>query len=411
MFPERLKVTQLEMRYSPFVMGIKELVAVSNCCFRCCWGTILFVFLALGQNAGAQQDFSTVDHLIEDAIQARQIPGAVVLVGHRGHVVYRRCYGWRSLEPTRESMTLETVFDMASLTKPLMTATAVMQLYQHGKLNPDDAVSKYLPAFGVSGKQDITIRELLTHYSGLPPDLDLTEPWETKQEAYRRAFAVKPTKPASAEFVYSDINFIVLGALVEKVSGLPLDGYSRRFIIAPLGLKHTRFLPLESWIPSIAPTQYDNGGMLRGVVHDPTARRMGGVAGHAGLFSTADDLGVFAQNFLDRLAGRPSRFPLSHRVLAKMVTPEQPSGGAAVRGFGWDIDSPYSSNRGSIFPVGSFGHTGFTGTSLWIDPSSDSYVILLSNAVHPNGGSRSIIGLRRQVADAVATALGLTAVK
>ena len=229
-------------------------------------------------------------------------------------------------------MTLDTIFDMASLTKCLATATAVMQLYQEGKLSPNDPVAKYLPDFAANGKEDITIRDLLTHYSGLPPDLDLLEPWAGKEEGYRRAFAAVPMRPPGERFVYSDINFIVLGALVEKLSGLTLDQYTQKNIMAPMGLTHTRYLPPASWIPDIAPTQWEHGAsasgnpasktfpgdtMLRGVVHDPTSRRMGGVAGHAGLFSTADDVAIYAQNLLDRLAGRPSSFPLSRIVLAE----------------------------------------------------------------------------------------------
>jgi len=353
-----------------------------------------------------QSDFSAEDRLLDTAVLDHEIPGAVLIVGHNGEVVYRSAYGSRSLEPVREPMTLDTIFDMASLTKPLITATAVMQLYDQGKLRPNDPVSKYLPDFAANGKQDITIRQLLTHTSGLPPDLALTDPWQGKREALSRAFSVEPIHPAGVQFAYSDINFIVLGALVEKLSGLSLDEYAQRFIIAPLGLTQTRFLPPAAWIPNIAPTQYDQGVMLRGEVHDPTARRMGGIAGHAGLFSTAADIAIYAQNLLDRLAGRPSNFPLSRAVLEKMVAPEQPANVTALRGFGWDIDSPFSSNRGTLFPVGSFGHTGFTGTSLWIDPVSDSYVILLANSVHPNG-PKSITALRGKVADAASAALGI----
>ena len=372
---------------------------------------LLIVRTACAQHAVAQMaapSFLQEESILNSAVQDHLIPGAVLIVGHHGKVVYRRCYGSRSLEPVQERMTLDTVFDMASLTKPLMTATAVMQLYEQGKLSPNDPVSKYVPDFAADGKQDITIRQLLTHYSGLPPDISLADPWEGKQEAYTRAFAVKPIHPPGVQFVYSDVNFIVLGALVEKISGLTLDEYAQRFIIKPLGLTHTRYLPPVSWKPSIAPTQYDQGGMLRGIVHDPTSRRMGGVAGHAGLFSTGDDMAVYAQNLLDRLAGRPSHFPLSRIVLQKMVAPEQPATGTALRGFGWDIDSPYSGNRGTLFPVGSFGHTGFTGTSLWIDPVSDSYVVLLTNSVHPNG-PKSITELRGKVADVAAVALGIHA--
>ncbi|MGD0735114.1 MAG: serine hydrolase [Terracidiphilus sp.] len=365
------------------------------------------------QTSATAPSFAAEDRILTSAVEDHQIPGAVLIIGHGGKVVYRACYGQRSLLPTQEPMTLDTIFDMASLTKPLITATAVMQLYEQDKISPNDPVSKYLPEFAANGKQDITIRQLLTHYSGLPPDLSLTDPslpapWQGKQEALTRAFAVEPIHPAGVQFVYSDINFIVLGALVEKLSGLTLDEYAQRFIIAPLGLMHTRYLPPASWIPEIAPTQFDQDVMLRGVVHDPTSRRMGGVAGHAGLFSTADDLAIYAQNLLDRLAGRPSKFPLSQTVLQKMVAPEQPANGTALRGFGWDIDSPYSSNRGTLFPAGSFGHTGFTGTSLWIDPTSDSYVVLLTNSVHPNG-PKSITALRGKVADAAAIGLGIHA--
>ena len=357
--------------------------------------------------AFAQQgDFSRIDELVGNAVDQHQIPGAVVIIGHNGRVVFRKAYGERSLEPTREAMTMDTIFDMASLTKPLMTAAAVMQLCEQGKLSFNDPVAKYLPEFAANGKQDITIRQLLTHYSGLPPDLSLEQPWEGKDEAFKQAFAVQPASPAGVRFVYSDINFIVLGALVEKLSGIPEDEYAQQKIITPLGLRDTRYLPPTEWSDRIAPTQYEHGVMLRGVVHDPTARRMGGVAGHAGLFSTADDVAVYAQNLLDRLAGKPSRFPLSRALLQKMVTPEQPVTGTALRGFGWDIDSPYSSNRGEIFPVGSFGHTGFTGTSLWIDPVSDTYVIVLTNSVHPNGHG-STIALRAKIADAAAIALGI----
>jgi CubicO group peptidase (beta-lactamase class C family) len=368
-----------------------------------------------------RRDFPQIGELVNQAIAEHRIPGAVVVIGHDGRVVFRQAYGERSLVPTREPMTVNTIFDMASLTKPLMTALAVMQLYQQGRIGLDEPVAKYLPEFAANGKGDITLRDLLTHYSGLPPDLPLTQPWDGRGEAYKLAFAIAPAGPPGVKFVYSDINFVVLGALVERLSGMPLDVYAQRFIIAPLGLRHTRFLPPDSWLPLIAPTQYEDGEsasgnrsqaggpahvILRGVVHDPTSRRMGGVAGHAGLFSCGDDLAVYAQALLDRLAGRPSRFPLSRAVLRTMTEPEQPNGGKALRGFGWDIDSPYSSNRGHIFPVGSFGHTGFTGTSMWIDAKSETYVIVLTNAVHPNGPT-GITALRGHIADAAAEALGL----
>ena len=352
-------------------------------------------------------DAEAITNAIDTAIAEHRLPGAVVLIGHQGHIVFRRAYGMRSLEPEREAMTLDTVFDMASLTKPLMTATAVMQLFEQGRLRLDDPVANYLPQFAAHDKSSITIRNMLTHYSGLPADLDLSEPWTGKEEGYRRAMDSTPVTPPGVQFRYSDINFIVLGALVEKLSGEPLQQYAEDHIIKPLGLKHSGFLPSAQERNLIAPTQYDeHHQMLRGVVHDPTARRIGGVAGHAGFFCTADDLSIFAQSLLDRLAGRPSHFPLQQLTLLKMTTPGTPANGTALRGLGWDIESPFSSNRGELFPVGSFGHTGFTGTSLWMDPSSDTYVIVLANAVHPNGPT-SITSMRATIANIAASSFGI----
>ena len=390
--------------------------------FLSCWFLLLCVVLCCG-TACAQYNFSAIDSIVNRGIANHKWPGAVVIVGHDGKVVFRRAYGMRSLVPDREKMTADTIFDMASLTKVIATAPAVMQLYQDGKISVDDPVAKYLPAFAANGKGDITIRDLLTHYSGLEPDLPLIQPWHGKEAGYQLAFASVPLRPPGVRFQYSDVNFIVLGALVEKISGMPLNQYVLKYIFQPMGLKYTRFLPPKSWIPRIAPTEWAHGEastgipgshtfpgdvMLRGVVQDPTSRRMGGVAGHAGLFMDADDLSVYAQNLLDRLNGQPSKFPLSRRVLEKMVAPEQPATGTALRGFGWDIDSPFSSNRGTLFPVGSFGHTGFTGTSVWIDPTSDSYVIILSNAIHPNGPT-GVTKLRGDIANVVAVALGIHA--
>ena len=358
--------------------------------------------------------FAPIDSLVNDAVADHQIPGAVVVIGHDGHIVFHRAYGMRSLVPTRETMTEDTIFDMASLTKDLVTATAIMQLYQQGKIRIDDPVAHYLPEFGASGKQDITIRQCLTHYSGLAPDLDLTGPWHGREEGLRRLFESAPIAPPGVVFRYSDENFIALGALVERVSGVPLEVYAQRNIVQPLGMVDSGYLPPAPRGDRIAPTQYidaegnlsNHGTILRGVVHDPTARRMDGVAGHAGFFSTAADISLFAQALLDRLASRPSNFPLDRLTLAKMTEPEQPATGTSLRGFGWDIDSPFSSNRGTLFSVGSFGHTGFTGTSLWMDPQSDSYVIILTNAVHPDGNGHTV-ALRSSIADAAAQAIGI----
>jgi uncharacterized protein YbbC (DUF1343 family)/CubicO group peptidase (beta-lactamase class C family) len=346
---------------------------------------------------------SVLDGIVQDAIRDGQMPGAVLIVGHDGDVVYRRAFGERALEPRRELMTADTVFDLASLTKVIATTTAVMQLVERGKVRLNDPVAKYIPEFAQNDKEDITVRQLLIHHSGLTEDLDLTQPWEGREAAFRMAFAQKPVYPPGSKFLYSDINFITLGALVERVTDTTLDAYCAKNIFAPLLMTHTRFLPPASWRPTIAPTQYDeHDKMLRGVVHDPTSRRMGGVAGHAGLFSTADDLSIFAQTLLN------GNKVLSRLTVEKMTTPQQPPSSQVLRGLGWDIDSPFSSNRGDLLPVGSFGHTGFTGTSLWIDPTTRTYIILLTNGVHPRGKG-SVIALRSKIATAVAAALPLKA--
>jgi uncharacterized protein YbbC (DUF1343 family)/CubicO group peptidase (beta-lactamase class C family) len=367
---------------------------------------LLFSASAFSQTA-LESRLAVLDPIINGAIAQQQIPGAVLIVGHDGQAVYRKAYGSRALEPRREAMTLDTVFDCASLTKVLATTTAIMQLWEQGKFRMNDPVAKYLPEFGQNGKQDITIRQLLVHYSGLAEDLDLTKAWEGKETAYRMAFEAAPVRVPGAAFVYSDINFVVLGALVERLSGESLDEYSAKHIFGPLEMKETRFVPPHSWDARIAPTEEDeNHHLLRGVVHDPTARRMGGVAGDAGLFSTADDLAVFAQALLDGGRGL-----LTPATIAKMTAPQQPVNGTAVRGFGWDIDSPFSTNRGELLPVGGYGHTGFTGTSLWIDPATKTYIVLLTNAVHMNAlpakEKGSAVALRTKVATAAAAALAL----
>lgn len=367
--------------------------------------TAVLLVLFGGSYAESQEvqsaNLNLLDSVVESAIQNHEIPGAVLVVGHDGRVIYRKAFGNRSLEPTRALMTVDTIFDIASLTKVVATTNAVMQLVDQGRVRLNDPVVKYIPEFGQNEKSDITVRDLLTHHSGLAPDLDLTHPWAGRDVGYEMAFASTPLAPPGARFIYSDINFIVLGALVERVSGIPLDSYCGQNIFVPLGMSHTRFRPPAEWLLQIAPTEYDERGqMLRGVVHDPTARRMGGVAGHAGVFSTADDLAKFAQFLLD---GGPV---LSSLAIQKMTSPEQPPTSPAIRGFGWDIDSPLSSNRGELLPVGSFGHTGFTGTSLWIDPTTRTYIVLLSNAVHPRGQGKAI-SLRAKVATAVAAAIPL----
>ncbi len=351
--------------------------------------------------AAGQDRFAPLDALLKDAVDKGHAPGAVLLVGHNGTFVYRKAFGYRSLDP-KEPMTVDTIFDMASLTKVIATTGCVMRLVQLGQVKLNDPVAKYIPEFAQNGKDEVTVRQLLTHYSGLRPDLDLKQYWSGLEEGYKRANAEKLINPPGSTFVYSDINFVVLGELVQRVGGMPLDQYSQTYIFGPLGMTSTRFLPPPEWKPRIAPTERDErtGQMLRGVVHDPTARQMGGVAGDAGVFSTADDIAKFAQALLN--GGAPVFSPW---IVEKMTTPQQPPNLTDVRGLGWDIDSPFSSNRGELLPVGSFGHTGFTGTSLWIDPTTNTYIILLTNAVHIKDSN--VVTLRTEVATAVAAALQL----
>ena len=454
-------------------------------------------------DAAPTPDFATVSKLINDAIAAKKLPGAVVVIGHGGNIVFHQAYGSRKLagEPgldgspaPAEPMTEDTIFDLASLTKSLATATAVMQLYEQGNVRFDDPVQQYLPDFNTANdpqRAKVSVRMLLTHTSGETGDVDLKDPWgldgADKTEGIHRALTTPLESGPGEVFRYSDINFILLGALIEKVTGEAEDVYVQQHVFAPLGMEETRYLPPAkacgphmmrgaaiAWAPApkgrvpvacpagtwstgllsrIAPTARDEEGradpsknpdidyLLRGTVHDTTARRMGGVAGHAGVFSTANDVSIYAQALLDRLAGRPSKFPLTQATLELMTTPQQPGHtlqqleaandaareavaktpnttdpllaphypaikGQNLRGFGWDIDTAQSTARGMVFPIGSFGHTGFTGTSLWMDPASDTYVVLLANSIHTRG-SPPMSTLRGEVATATAQALRL----
>ncbi|MDQ3170776.1 MAG: DUF1343 domain-containing protein [Acidobacteriota bacterium] len=355
-----------------------------------------------------------LDRAIQQAIAEKKLPGAVVLIGRRDEVLLRKVYGLRAVSPAPEPMTLDTIFDLASLTKPIATATAVMQQVEAGAIRLDDRVADYIPAFGKYGKDRITVRHLLTHMSGLRPDLDLGDEFEGRATAIRYALEEIPGAPPGRVFVYSDINFFLLADIVARVTGMPFERYTRERIFEPLGMRDTMFLPPAALASRIAPTEpcdrlawpcRATAAMLRGVVHDPTARRMDGVAGHAGLFGTAEDLSRFARMLL----GEPRRGTLGGtRVLsplsvARMTSPATPESEPAVRGLGWDINSAFSSNRGDLLPLGSFGHTGFTGTSMWIDPASGLYVIFLSNRVHPDG-TGDVTALRARVASIAAAA-------
>lgn len=446
-------------------------------------------------------EFAPVSQLVNDAIAAHRMPGAVVQIGHAGTIVFRQAFGSRKLDgepglagsPTpAEPMTEDTIFDLASLTKSLATATAVLQLYERGRVQIDEPLQTYLPDFNPANdprRAEVTLRMLLTHTSGIAGDLSLDGPWgldrADRADGIRRALAARVEFGPGEIFHYSDINFILLGVLIEKITGDPVERYVRDNVFTPLGMADTRYLPpatacgphqlrgnaiapdpnaatvgecpAGTWstelLARIAPTARDEdsrddpgrnphyGYLLRGTVHDPTARRMGGATGSAGVFSTVHDVGMFAQALLDRLAGRPSTFPLTRSTLEVMTTPQQPGhtaeqldaantaareaiastpnttdpllapnypaiSGQDLRGFGWDIDTGQSRPRGMIFPIGSFGHTGFTGTTLWIDPGSDTYVVVLANVIHQRGGP-PIARLSGDIATVTARALHL----
>ena len=359
------------------------------------------------------QNMARIDGLVADAIAAKAAPGAVVLVGRGDQTTYEKAYGSRATVPSQEPMTLDTVFDVASLTKVVATTTAVMTLIEQGRVRLNDPVASFVPGFDRYGKGGITVRHLLTHVSGLRPDVDL-HPWTGYDAALALAVDEVPTAAPGDQFVYSDINFFLLGDIVARVTGQSLDAYLRRAVFEPLGMRDTGFLPAASLRPRIAPTERcadqdawpckrPDAPPLRGVVHDPTARRMGGIAGHAGLFSTARDLQRFARMLINGGELDGVRV-LSAATVARMITPVQMPANAGTRGLGWDIDTSFSSNRGDLFPIGSYGHTGFTGTSIWIDPASKSYVIFLSSRLHPDGvGDVGV--LRSRIATIAAAAL------
>jgi CubicO group peptidase (beta-lactamase class C family) len=359
---------------------------------------------------------NSIDAVVAKAIKADELPGAVVLIARHGQIAYFKAFGNRSVRPKPEPMTVDTIFDMSSLTKVAATTPSIMLLVENGTLRLEDKVKRYLPNFSGGGKDNITLRQLLTHYSGLQPDFDLSRQWFGYPAALEELWKINTVSDPGKEFTYSDLNFIALGEIVHAVTGETLDVFARKHVFTPLDMKDTCFRPPEKMIPLIAPTEtrrntlkYLKGQssqalpdvMLRGEVHDPTAWRMGGVAGHAGLFSSAQDLAIYAQMLLDRGVYMGGRF-LSSATIQAMTSPQSPDHASQVRGYGWDIESSYSSPRGDIFTKG-YGHTGFSGTSIWIHPPTESFIIILSNRVHPDGG-KDINHLRGAIANIVAGA-------
>jgi CubicO group peptidase (beta-lactamase class C family) len=325
---------------------------------------------------------AAIDDVVEQGLRYERMPGCVVLVGYRGRIAWLKSYGSRQLKPDVVPMTTDTVFDLASLTKPIATATSIMLLIEDGLIELDAPAAKYIPELATNGKEAITIRQLLTHQSGLLPDNSIRDYEDGRVEAFRRIHELDLRAEPGTRFMYSDVGFIVLGEIVERVSGKLLDAFSRERIFAPLGMMETGFNPDSNLKKRAAPTQERNGEWMRGEVHDPRAYKLDGVAGHAGLFSTAEDLARYAQMLVNDGSLGETQI-LKPETSQLMQTSQEVSSG--IRTLGWDRRTGYSSNRGDLFSAGAFGHGGFTGTALWIDPAQEMFVIFLSNRVHPDG--------------------------
>ncbi len=321
-------------------------------------------------------DEEAIDRAALETIGRGGAPGCVVVLGRGDGVVFRRAYGARAIDPDREPMSPDTIFDLASLTKAVATATAMMRLVEEGRVELDAPAARYLPELRGGGRERVTVRHLLTHRAGLPA-VDPLSGYEGERDAVLARILRTPLESApGARVRYSDLGFVILGALVERVSGRGLDAYVRETLSEPLGMRETRFSPPEDWRPRVAPTERAErrgGVLIRGDVHDPRAFRLGGVAGHAGLFSTADDLSRFARMLL-----REGELDGVRVLSRETVRAMRARDGALERGLGWDM------GHATLSPS-AFGHGGYTGTSLWIDPERDLFVLLLSNRVHPDG--------------------------
>jgi len=380
-----------------------------------CWYGLLALLIlgakspcSLGQEAGriALERLEALDALVERAIEEKKLPGCVIGVGNRSGLVWSKAYGKKRLEPDEEIMTRDTVFDMASITKPVVTATCILKLIEDGGLRLTDRVAEHLPEFGEQGKSELTVQHLLLHTSGLIPDNPLADYREGKEIAWKRICALPLVYPTGSEFRYSDVNYIVLGVLVERLSGQGLDAYASRVLLTPLKMLDSGFCIGPQLQSRSAPTEKRDQEWIQGVVHDPRSHAMGGVAGHAGLFSTVEDVARYARMMLGGGTLRESDGShvriLAPATVALMTAPYAVPGG--TRGLGWDIRTAYSSNRGDKLSPSAFGHGGFTGTVLWIDPDMDLFFVFLSNRLHPSGDG-SVNSLAGRILNVVASAV------
>jgi uncharacterized protein YbbC (DUF1343 family) len=367
-------------------------------------GVLLLALLAVSPPAAAWAEpaawIQMADDAIRDSIAASELPGAVLVIGQGDQILHRKVLGWRATVPAPELMTADTIFDLASLTKVVATTPSVLRLWEMGKVDLNAPLGRYLKEFNTPAYRDVTVARLLTHSAGMP-DLPSHEAMARGfPEAARLQAKVGLALTPGSAFVYSDTGFILLGELVRRVSGQRLDHFAQRQFYTPLGMRDTAFRPPAAWRRRIAPTEVvDAHGPLRGVVHDGNSRLLGGVAGHAGLFSTAADLSRYCRMLLAGGSLGGKRY-LKESTVRAMFAPHEI--GETIRGLGWDIASPYSRTLGSYFPMGSVGHTGFTGPSIWMDPPSQVYMILLTNRVHPYGKG-DVLELRRRISAALGT--------
>jgi CubicO group peptidase (beta-lactamase class C family) len=358
-----------------------------------------------------KDEIAKIDAVVESSLKSKGCPGAVVLVVHDDRVVFRKAYGSRALKPEPAVMTVDTIFDMASLTKPVATGSSIMLLIEQGKLKPEDLVSKHWPAFAANGKDKVTIAHLLLHTSGLIADNPVADYADGRVKAFERIANLKLLDPPGTRFRYSDVNFIVLGELVERLSGTPVDRFAKKHVFEPLKMVDTGFNPIDALKKRIAPTGLRDGKTILGVVHDPRSFRLGGVAGHAGLFSTADDMARYCRMLLrggeldgTRIFAKETVRLFTEPHAVTQVNKSNETTGA--RSYGWDVDTSYSGQRGTLFQEWTgFGHTGFTGTSVWVDPGTKTAVILLTNRVHPDDKG-TVTQLRRLIGTIVARAVG-----
>ena len=342
---------------------------------------------------------SKIDVAVAEGLRREWMPGCVVMVGHQGKIVFHKAYGNKQVQPETIAMTTDTVFDMASITKPIATATSVMKLVELGKIDVDQTVAHYIPEFAANGKDEITVRQLLIHQGGLLPDNALSDYNDGVAKAFERIYALGTRVEPGTTFMYTDVGFIVLAKLVERVSGKNVHQFSQEFLFKPLGMQETGYNPPAALRKRAATTQQREGRWMRGEVHDPRAYRLDGIAGHAGLFSTSSDLARFAQMLLGQGTYQDNQI-LAVETVALMTKPNKVSSG--LRGLGWDIRTGYSYNRGDLLTDQAFGHGGFTGTTFWVDPGQELFVIFLSNRVHPDG-SGSVNRLAGRIAT-IATA-------